>query len=102
MGWSNLLHSAVGHHGDAVGHRECFLLVVGHVQEGDADLLLECLQLDLERFPELGVQGTEGLVQEQHGGIQDEGPGQGHSLLLTSGELPGSALAQFAQLHQLK
>ena len=59
------------HHGDAVGHRERLLLVVRDVDERDADLLLQRLQLDLQRLAELGVQSAERLVEQEHRGVQD-------------------------------
>ena len=38
---SDLLDTTVGHHGEPVGHRERFLLVVRDVDEGDPELLLQ-------------------------------------------------------------
>ena len=44
----HLLDPAVGHDGDAVAHGQRLFLVVGDIDEGDADLLLQRLQLDLQ------------------------------------------------------
>ena len=38
---------------------------MGHVDEGDADLLLDGLQLDLHLLAELEVERAERLVEEQ-------------------------------------
>ena len=83
----HLLDPAVGHDGDPVAHRERLLLVVGHVDERDPDLLLERLQLDLERLSQLGVEGAERLVEEQHRGLQDERPRERDALLLAARHL---------------
>ena len=77
-----LLDQPVSHDHDHVAHRERFLLVVGHVHEGDPDLTLEGLELELHLLAQLEVQGTERLVQEQHRGPIDERTGQGDALLL--------------------
>ena len=74
---ADLLDAAAGHHGQAVGHGQGLLLVVGDVHEGDPDRLLEGLQLDLEGLAELGVQGSQGLVQQQHRRVEDQGQGLG-------------------------
>src|SRR5262245_55794535 len=50
---------------DAVAHRERFLLVVRHVDERDADLLLDPLQLGLHPLPELEVERAERFVEQQ-------------------------------------
>ena len=49
----------------AVAHRERFLLVVGHVDEGDADLALERLELELHLLAELEVERAQRLVEEE-------------------------------------
>jgi len=72
---------------------------VGHVDEGDADLFLEGLQLDLEGLAQLGVQGAQRLVQEQDLGVEDQGPGQGHPLLLPSRQLRGAPSLHAGQPH---
>ena len=49
----------------AVAHRERLLLVVGHVDERDAHLRLDRLELDLHLLAQLQVEGAERLVQQQ-------------------------------------
>ena len=75
------------HHRDAVGHRQGLLLVVRHVDERDADLLLEGLQLDLQRLAELRVEGAERLVEQEHRGVEDQRSRERDTLLLSPGEL---------------
>ena len=60
---------------------------MGDIDEGDAHLLLDALELDLHVLAELQVEGAQGLVQKQHLGPVHKGPGDGHPLLLAAGEL---------------
>jgi hypothetical protein len=90
------------HDCEAVGHRQRLLLVVRDVEEGDSDLLLERLQLDLQRLAELRVEGSERLVEEQHGRVEDERPSQSDALLLAAGELRGLAPLVSRELHELE
>ena len=99
-GLVQLLDHAAVHHSDAVGHGEGLLLVVGDVDEGDGQLFLQALELDLHLLAQLQVQGAQGLVQQQHLGVVDQGPGDGHPLLLAAGEGVGLALFKPGQLHQ--
>ena len=48
---------------------------------------------------ELGVQVGQGLVHQQHPRLDDEGPGQGHPLLLPAGQLVGLAGLELVDLH---
>ena len=61
-----LLDDAAIHYRDPVRHRQRLLLVVGDVDEGDADPFLDALQLDLHLLAQLQVEGTERLVEEEH------------------------------------
>jgi hypothetical protein len=70
---------------------------VGHDHEGDPDRGLDGLELDLHLLAQLAVQGPEGLVQQQHPGAVDQGPGQGHALALAARELGGPAVAEVVQ-----
>ena len=73
--------------GEAVGHRERFLLVVRHVHESDPDLLLDALQLDLHLLPELQIERSERLVEQQDPGLVDDRTRERDPLPLASGEL---------------
>lgn len=102
VGKPHLLNAARAHHGDAVGHDQGLLLVVGDEDEGGAKPPLELHELHPEVLAEPCVQGGEGLVQEEDLGLQDQGPGQGHPLLLPPGKLPGVALLQAQEVHELQ
>ena len=73
---------------------------MGHDDGGDAQLLLDALDLHLHLHPELGVQVGKGLVQQQDGGTGHQGTSQGHTLLLAAGELPGITLVHTGELYQ--
>ena len=72
------------------------------VDEGDADPLLECLQLDLQRAAKLGVECSERLVEQQHRRVQHERPGERDTLLLAARELAGAPLLVAGELHELE
>src|SRR5215203_4383093 len=99
-GCADLLDPAFVHHCEAVGHGKGFFLIVRNVDEGDTDLLLQGLQLDLERFPELGVVGAEWLVQQEHRRVEYKSPRECHALLLAAGELVRFAVAELLHLHE--
>ena len=65
-GGPDLLDDAGVEDRDPVAHRQRLLLVVRHEDEGDADVALDRLELDLHLLAQLEVQGAERLVQQQH------------------------------------
>ena len=67
---------------------------MGDVDEGDAELALQLAQLQLEVLAQLGVEGAEGLVEEQHARVQHQRASQRHPLLLPAGELGRAALGR--------
>ena len=70
---------------------------MGDEDERDADLALDRLELDLHLLAQLQVEGAERLVEQQHLGPVDEGPGQRDALALAAGELVGLAAAVAGQ-----
>lgn len=101
-GGSELLDPAAVHHRDRVGHGHGLLLVVGDVDEGDADLRLDALELQLHLASQLEVEGTERLVEQQDLRVVDERAGDGDPLLLATGELVRLALGEVAELDELQ
>ncbi len=59
---AELLDPAAIHHRDPIGHGQRLLLVVGDVDQGDGDLALELLQLELHGLAQLLVERTERFV----------------------------------------
>ncbi len=62
---------------------------MGDVDEGDPDLALDLLQLDLQALAQLQVERAERLVEQQHLRQVDQRPRQRHPLLHAAGELRG-------------
>ena len=60
---------------------------MGDEDEGDADVRLERLQLDLQVLAQARVERAERLVEQQHARREDEGAGERDALLLAAGEL---------------
>ena len=89
------------HDRDRVGHRHGLLLVVRHVDERDAELVLNPLEEELHLLAKLEIERTERLVQQQHSRPAHECPGQRDALLLASGELPRLTVPESRQLDEL-
>ncbi len=87
-----VLGDAAGiHDDDAVGDGQGFLLVVGDVDHGQAQRLLEGADLLAHVAAQLGVQVGQRLVEQQHLRLQHDGAGHRHALLLAAGEFAGQA-----------
>jgi hypothetical protein len=77
-----LLDLAAVHHGDPVGHRKRFFLIVRDVDECRAELALDALELVLHLPSQLDVEGPERLVEQQGRRTVDERPRKRDPLLL--------------------
>ena len=88
-GGVDLLDAALVHDGDAVAQRHGLALVVGDVEEGDADLVVDEVELDLHVLAQLQVERGERLVEQQHLRVVDERPGDRDALLLPAADLVG-------------
>src|SRR6185437_12682669 len=84
---SELLDLAAVEDGEAVAHRQRLLLVVGDVDEGDPDLALDPLELELHLLAKLGVERAQGLIEEEYLGLVEDRPGQRDPLALAAGQL---------------
>ena len=102
VGVGHLVHQALLHDDDAVGDGHGLGLVVRDVHGRDACLLLDATDLGAHVHAELGIQVGEGLVKEKDAGLDDQGSGQGHALLLATGELVGHAVLHALQAHHLE
>ncbi len=101
-GGADLFDVARVHDRDAVTHRQRFLLVVRHVDERDADLALNPLELELHRVPQLEVEGAERLVEQQRARVVDQRAGQRDALLLAAGQLTRLALGEVGETDDLE
>ena len=77
---------------DAVGHGHGLGLVVGDVEDGGAELLLDALQLEPEVGAELGVERGERLVHQVDRRPAHQRPADGDALHLAAGKLRGAVL----------
>ena len=88
------------HDGHPVRQDERLLLVMGHVQDGEAERPLDPFDLELHLIAQLPVEGAEWLIHQEHRRPEHEGPGQGDSLLLAAAELLDPTVAERSQLHK--
>ena len=93
---------ALVHDADAGCQRHRLFLVVGHDDEGDAELLLQVDQLELRVLPQLPVQGTERLIEQQQLRTLHERPSERDPLTLPTRELVGLAPAEVAELDDVE
>ncbi|MPL94334.1 hypothetical protein SDC9_40487 [bioreactor metagenome] len=85
------------HH--AVGNGHGRLLVVGDVDDGDPDGLLEVPDLVGHLLPELRVEVGDGFVQDDQLRRGDQRPGKSHPLLLPAGKLGRQPVGEILHLH---
>ena len=90
------------HHSNAVAHGERFLLVVRHVDERDADLPLDPLELELHGVAQLEIECAERLVEQQCAWVVDQCAGQRDALLLATGQLGRLALGEVGEPDDLE
>ena len=88
-GSADLLDFPEIHDGDSVGNDEGFLLVVGDIDGGDPEMLLDRTDLVPHLYPQFGVEVGERLVEEENAGLNGHGAGEAHALLLAARKLVG-------------
>ena len=86
--------------GEPVAHGERLLLVVSDEDEGDSDVLLDRLELDLHLMAELQVQGAERFVEQQDLRAIDQGARQRDPLPLAAGELRRPPVGEAGELDE--
>ena len=84
---SHLFELSVVHDGYPVGHRERLLLVVGHVEERDAEFLLYLFEFDLHVLAELPVEARQRFVEEEHVRLAHDGARHRDALFLSARQL---------------
>ncbi len=85
------------HHHDLVGHGHGFDLVVGNVDGGGFQALMQFLDFRAHRNPQLGVEVGQRLIEQEHLGIAHDGASHGDALALAAGQLPGITIEQRRQ-----
>ena len=101
-GRSHLLNDTFVHHRDGVGHGHGLLLVVGDVDEREADFGLDALELQLHLSAQFQVQGSQRFIEQQHRRTVDDRAGKSDPLLLTTGELSRLPFGHRRQLDELQ
>ena len=99
---TDLLDAALVHDHDGVAHGQRLLLIVGHVDEGDAQLLLDTLEFALHILPQAQVQSPQWFVQQQYLGPVHQCPGDGYPLLLPAGQLRDPPVLEALQTYDLQ
>src|SRR5689334_10503220 len=84
---SDLYQPSFVEDGDTIGHRKRFALVVRDKDEGDADLLLQRLQLHLHLLAKFEIERAKRFVEEKHFRPVDQRARQRHALPLPAGKL---------------
>ena len=85
---------------DLLGDVHRLLLVVGHEDGGDVDLVVQPAQPGAQLLAHLGVEGAEGLVEQQHARLDRQRAGQRHALALPARELRRVAVGQALEVHE--
>ena len=83
---ADLLDATLIHDHDGIGHGKCLFLIVGNRDKGDAGGLLDALQFVLHILTQTQIQCAQRLVQQQNLRLIDQRTGNGHTLLLTTGQ----------------
>ena len=99
---SDLNDGAAFEYGDAIRHGQRFALVVRHIDDGDAEHLVDLLQLDLHMLAQLLVERAERLVHQNEGRLEDERAGERDALLLAARELGRLAILELLQPHHFE
>ena len=81
---ADLLDVTLIHDDDGVGHGQRFLLIVGDIDKGDAQLVFHANQFVLHFLAQFQVKRTQRLVQKQDSWFIDNGAGDGDPLLLAA------------------
>ena len=97
-----LLDDAVVHDRDLITDREALLLVMGDVDRGEAELLLQLPDLNTHLHAELRVEVTERLVEEHEIRLDDHRTGEGYTLTLSAGHLLRQALLEAVEVDRVE
>ena len=95
---ADLLDPAGVEDDDPVGHRHRLDLVVGDVDRGGLQALVQGLDLGAHVDPQLGVEVGERLVEQEDLRVAHDGAAHRHALALPAGELARPAFEQVLDL----
>ena len=97
-----LLDDAVVHDRDLITDREALLLIMGDVDCGEAELLLQLTDLDTHLYAELRIEVTERLIEEHEIRLDDHRTGECHTLTLSAGHLLRKALLEAVEVDRVE
>ena len=90
------------HDRDPGRHGHGFDLVVGDVDDGLLQLVVQLLDLEPHLGPQLGVEVGERLVEEEHADLLDQRAPDGDALALAAGKLGRLAVVECIDLQELR
>ncbi len=99
---SHLLDVPIIHNNDGIRHGERFLLVMGHINEGDFKRLLYPFQLNLHLLAQLEVQRPQRFIQQQYPRMVDQRACNRDPLLLSARKLVDVAAVIPRKVYQLQ
>ena len=98
----HLLEPAVLHHGDPVAERHGLDLIVGYIDHRRAEAGVEPGDFGAHLEAGLGVKIREGLIEQEHPGLADEGAAKRNPLPLAAGERGGFAIEAGGEVEDLR
>ena len=102
QGIVDLLDAALVHDRDAVRRRHRLGLVVGDVDRGDAEFIVQAADLAAHLLAQIGVEVRQRFVQQQDFRLHHQRARQRHPLLLAAGEFVGIARGEMTKLHHVE
>ena len=96
------LHDLAGaHDDDAVGERHGFFLVVGDVDEGALERLVQSVAFGAQLPPQLGIEARQRLIEEKGRGLRDQGARQCRALRLAARAFTGHLIEQVRDVYHI-
>ena len=90
------------HHGNSIGHRHGFDLIVGDVHRGRLDAIVQTTQLGAHQVAELGIERAERLVHHEGLGAAHDRAPERHALAVAAREALHRPLQQVFDAQQLR
>src|SRR5690606_2579225 len=97
---AELLDTSAVHQADAIRHGERFLLVMGDIEDGDAELAMNAPDFELHLFAQTLVERAQWLIHEDDAGLIDDRAGNGNALLLAARQFLREAGRKMLELHE--
>jgi hypothetical protein len=102
LGCIHLLDISILHHNNSVSHGHGFRLVIGYIDEGGLQALMQFRDLCPHLHPELGIQVGQRFIHEKYLGITNHGSSQSYALHFSTGKYPGFSMEQMPDLQNVR